>query len=261
MRPFRLSGGFLGAAILLLWAGALSPALAQDKLTAAENEQQYAACMVLVDKNPTEALESAVEWGKRGGGDAADHCQALALIGLRQFEDAGLLLERIAETMPQVKAPIASEVFGQAAYAWKYAGKNERALHDLNQGLMLQPRNGELLIDRAFIYGESGMYFEALDDLNTAADILPGRPDILSYRASAYISLSQLDLAQDNLDQALAIAPNFPQALLERGKLRALQGNKDEARKDFLSVLEKAPKSDAASAAQEQLEKLDLKVE
>ena len=238
-----------------------SSAWAQDTLTSAENEQQYSACMVLVDKNPTEALESAVAWEKRGGADAAQHCQALALIGLRQYEDAGVLLERIAETMPQVRAPIAAEVFGQAAYAWKLAGKDERALHDLNQGLLLQPKSGELLIDRALLYGESGMYFEALDDLNVAADLLPGRPDIFAYRASAYISLSQLDLAADNLDQALLIAPDYPQALLERGKLRHLNGDKEGARKDLLRVLEVAPKTDVAGAAQQQLEKLDLKAE
>ncbi|WP_374313687.1 hypothetical protein [Dongia sp.] len=236
-------------------------ASAEEKLTSAENEQQYAACMVLVDQNATEALESAVAWEKQGGADAAQHCQARALIALGQYEDAGVLLERIAETMPQVKAPIASEVFAQAAYAWGLAGKLERALHDLNQGLMLQPKNGELLIDRAMLYGQNGMYFEALDDLNAAADLLPGRPDIYAYRASAYISMSELDLAGDNLDRALAIAPDYPQALLERGKLRQLQGDKDAARKDLLRVLEVAPKTDVAAAAQQQLEKLDLKAE
>lgn len=243
-----------------LWA-LPQAASAQEKLTTAENEQQYAACMVLVEQNASDALESAVAWEKQGGGDAAQHCQARALIGLGQYEDAGVLLERIAETMPQVKAPIASEVFAQAAYAWGLAGKMERALHDLNQGLMLQPRNGELLIDRAMLYGQNGMYFEALDDLNAAADLLPGRPDIYAYRASAYISLSQLDLAADNLDQALTIAPDYPQALLERGKLRLLQGDKDGARKDLLRVLEIAPKTEVAGAAQQQLEKLDLKAD
>lgn len=256
MRLFGIS--FTAAALLL--ASALA-AGAQEKLTAAENEQQYAACMALVDQNPTEALESAIAWEKQGGAEAAMHCQALAMIGLRQFEDAGLLLERVAETMPQVKAPIASEVFSQAAYAWKLAGKLDRALHDLNQGLLLHPRNVELLVDRALLYGESGMYFEALDDLNAAADLSPGRPDIFAYRASAYVSLSQLDLAADNLDQALAIAPDFPQALLERGRLQALRGDKDGARKDFLRILELAPKTDVANEAQRYLEKLDLKAE
>ncbi len=256
MRLTLILAGLLS--LSLMGAGA---ARAQDKLTPAENEQQYAACMALAGQNPTEALESAVAWEKQGGSDAAQHCQARALIGLKQYEDAAVLLEHIAETMPQVKAPVASEVFGQAAISWGLAGKKERALYDLNQGLALSPKNGELMIDRAALYNESGDYFKALDDLNAAADLLPGRPDIYAYRASAYLAINELDLAADNLDQALAIEPNYPQALLERGKLRGLQGDKENARKDFLRILEIAPKTDVAAAAQFQIEKLDLKKE
>lgn len=255
MRLTALLTGLLAVAVLPI------PASAQEQLTQAENEQQYAACMALAGQNPTEALESTVQWEKQGGSDAAQHCQARALIGLKQYEDAAVLLERIAETMPQVKAPIASEIFGQAAIAWGLAGKKERALYDLNQGLLLQPKNGELLIDRAALYSESGDYFKALDDLNVAADLLPGRPDIYAYRASAYLALNELDLASDNLDQALTIEPNYPQALLERGKLRRLLGDKQKAREDFMRVLEIAPKTDVAAAAQFQLEKLDLRSE
>jgi tetratricopeptide (TPR) repeat protein len=240
---------------------AVSSTLAQDTLTAAENEQQYAACMVLVDQNPTDALESAVAWEKRGGADAAQHCQALALIGLGQYEDAGVLLEKIAQTLPTVKARLASNVFMQAGRAWSMAGKVERALHDQNEGLKIDPRNVDLLLDRASTYGNSGMYFEALDDLNAAADLDSKRPDIFALRASAYIALGQLDLAADNLDKALTAAPDFPDALLERGRLHALNGEKDAARTDFLRVLELSPKTEVGSAAQRQLEKLDLKTE
>jgi len=256
MRLFALS---LLASTLSLCA--VAPAIAQDKLTAAENEQQYASCMVLVDKNPTEALESAVEWEKQGGADAAQHCQALAMIGLGQYEDAGVLLEKIAQTLPTVKARLASNVFMQAGRAWSMAGKVERALHDQNEGLKIDGKNVDLLLDRASTYGNSGMYFEALDDLNVAADLDPKRPDVFALRASAYIALGQLDLAADNLDKALTAAPDFPDALLERGRLHALNGEKDAARKDFLRILEIAPKTEVANAAQRQLEKLDLKAE
>ncbi|MBL8709810.1 MAG: tetratricopeptide repeat protein [Rhodospirillaceae bacterium] len=250
-----------GLTVGFFLAGVGAPALAQERLSEAENEQQYAACMVLVDQDPAGALESAVEWEKRNGGDAAEHCQALALIGLNRYEDAGVLLERIAQTLPNVKAPLASEVFGQAAYAWMLAGKPERALHDLNEGLKLAPDSAELLLDRAGVYGESGMFFEALDDLNAAVDLLPDRADIYVYRASTYIALNELDLAADNLDKALSLAPDFPEALLQRGRLFSLQGEADAARRDFMRILEIAPQSAAAEASQRQLEKLDIKAE
>jgi tetratricopeptide (TPR) repeat protein len=256
MRLFGIR--FTAAACLFLSAVG---AQAQDKLSSAENQQQYAACMVLVDQNPTEALESAVAWEKKGGADAAQHCQALAMIGLGQYEDAGVLLEKIAQTLPNVKARLASDVFMQAGRAWTMAGKIERALHDQNEGLKIDAKNVDLLLDRASTYGNNGMYFEALDDLNAAADLDGKRPDIFALRASAYIALNQLDLAADNLDKALTASPDFPDALLERGRLRALTGEKEGARKDFMRILQIAPKTDVANAAQRQLEKLDLKAE
>jgi tetratricopeptide (TPR) repeat protein len=256
MRSF---GHFL--AISLLLAAVAPTALAQEGLSPAENEQQYAACMVLVDRDPPAALESALEWEKQNGGDAARHCQALALIGLQRYDDAALMLEKIAQTLPQVKAPLASEAFAQAGYAWRLAGKDQLALHDFNEGLKLDPQNVELLVDRANLYGESGMFFEALDDFNAAVDLAPDRPDIYVFRASTYIDLDELDLASDNLDKALGLAPDFPEALLQRGRLRALQGDAEGARQDLMRILEIAPRSAAADAAQRQLEKLDIKPE
>lgn len=258
-RLFPKSGLFLAIAALL---AAFVPGLrAQEGLSPAENEQHYRACMKLVDQDPAGALESALEWAKQNGGDAAKHCQALALIGLQRYDDGALLLEQIAQTLPQVKAPLASEAFAQAGYAWRLAGKDQLALHDFNEGLKLNPQNVELLVDRANLYGESGMFFEALDDFNAAVDLAPDRPDIYVFRASTYIDMEQLDLANDNLEKALSLAPDFPEALLQRGRLRALEGNAEAARGDLMRILEIAPRSAAAEAAQRQLEKLDIKPE
>jgi tetratricopeptide (TPR) repeat protein len=235
-----------------------APVLAQDTLSPGENQQQYAACMVLVDQSPDQALESAIEWEKQGGGDAAKHCQALALIGLKRYDDAAFTLEQIAQTLPQVKAPLAAQAFAQAAQAWRLAGKDQLALHDMNEGLSLAPQDVDLLVDRAALYGESGMFFEALDDLNAAVDLAPSRADIYVYRASTYIDLNELELAGDNLNKALDLAPDYPEALLQRGRLRAVMGEKDAARADLMKVLEIAPKSAIAEAAQRQLEKIDI---
>lgn len=249
---------FILIALVLL---AVSPAAAQERLTEAQHRQQYDACMVLVDQDPAAALESALEWEKRKGGDAARHCQALALIGLARYDDGALLLEDIAQTLPQVKAPLAANAFAQAAYAWRLAGKEELALHDLNEGLKLVPEDVDLLVDRALLYGDSGMLFEALDDLNAANDLAPERPDIYVYRASTYIDLKEPDLAEDNVVAALALAPDFPDALLQRARLRASEGDAAAARADIMKILEIAPQSPIADAAQRLLEDLDIKVE
>ena len=243
------------AALGLAAPGLATPAWALD------NEAQYDACMNLLQRDPAGALDSAVEWERQGGGDAARHCKALALIRTGEVEDGALELERVAEAMPQERAPLAAELFGQAGQAWIKAGKPQRALYAQNQGLKLSPKSVELLIDRAVNYGTSGMYFEALDDLNAAVDLSPNDPDIYAMRAAAYRQLKEADLAEDNVEQALKLSPSHPAALLERGYLRRAKGDVAGARTDWLTVIQVLPGTDIANEAQKNIEKLDLKGE
>ncbi len=226
---------------------------------AIDDRAQYQACMVLVERDPSGALDSAVEWEKQGGGDAARHCKALAMIRTGDVEDGALELERVAEAMPQVRAPLAAELFAQAGQAWVRAGNPQRALYAQNQGLKLNPQDVELLIDRALTYGSSGMYFEALDDLNAAVDLNPGNPDIYAMRAAAYRQLENPDLAEDNIAQALKLSPSHPGALLERGYLRRANGDLVGARSDWLTVIQVMPGTDIANEAQKNIEKLDIR--
>ena len=72
--------------------GAAQPA-AQDQ---AAQQKKYQDCMKRAGKTPKAALKQAMEWEKAGGGDAARHCVAASYMGLKQFDDAAMELERIA---------------------------------------------------------------------------------------------------------------------------------------------------------------------
>ena len=223
-----------------------------------DNQAQYQACMTLLERDPAGAFDSALAWERQGGGDAARHCKALALIRTGAVEDGALELERVAEAMPQGKAPLAAELFAQAGQAWIKAGNPQRALYAQNQGLKLNPKDVQLLIDRAMTYGTSGMYFEALDDLNVAAELTPDDPEVYAMRAAAYRQLETLDLAEENIDQALKLSPSHPGALLERGYLRRAKGDIEGARTDWLTVIQVTPGSEIANEAQKNIEKLDI---
>lgn len=225
----------------------------------AQQERKYQDCMSQAQSAPKQALKQAMAWEKEGGGDAARHCVAASYMGLKQYDDAALELERIAETLPQVKAPIMAQLFGQAAQAWMQMDKPDRALADINQGLKVAKNNVDLLVFRATIYGNEDKYFEALDDLNAAYDLTSDRGTILVMRATAYRKLQQPDLAKDNVDLALKADPNDPDALLERGSQRAESGDKDGARADWMKTIELAPDSPAAADARDGLAKLDVK--
>lgn len=256
------------------WLIALLLALAVPRLAAAETaatatplpaaedqagqQKKYQACMKLAAKTPKAALKQAMEWEKAGGGDAARHCVANAYMGLKQYDDAAMELERIAQAMPQVKAPLMAELFLQAAEAWMAMDQPERALNDVNQGLTLNKNSVELLVYRAIIYGNQDKYFEALDDLNAAYDLTSDRAPILTMRATAYRKLEQPDLAKDNVELALKADPNNPEALLERGTQRAEAGDRDGARADWLRLIEIAPDSPAAEDARTGLAAIDV---
>ena len=248
-----------GPRAYFFWMMTIGTLCLASSASALDNQAQYQACMALLDRDAAGALDSAVEWEKQGGGDAARHCKALAMIRTGQVEDGALELERIAETMPQVKSPMAAKLFAQAGQAWIKAGNPQRALYAQNQGLKLNPKDVDLLVDRALTYGNSGMYFEALDDLNAAIDLSPDDADIYAFRAAAYRRLENNDLAEDNIEQALKLSPSHPGALLERGYLRRAQGDQKGAREDWLTVIQVMPGTDIANEAQKNIEKLDIK--
>ena len=241
-------------------AKAAAPAKEPSGLTdQAAEERKYQACMQQAAAAPKAALKQAMAWEKADGGDAARHCVAASYMGLKQYDDAAMELERIAQTMPQVKAPIMAQLFGQAAQAWMQMGKTDRALADINQGLKLNKNSVDLLVFRAVIKGNRENYFDALDDLNAAYDLTSDRAAILVLRATAYRKLEQPDLAKDNVEMALKADPSDPDALLERGTQRAQAGDRDGARQDWLKAIEVAPDSPAAEDARADLADLDVK--
>jgi len=253
--------------IALLLALALPPIAAADTanpapavpVDEAAQAKKYQDCMKQAQKAPKLALKQAMDWEKAGGGDAARHCVANAYMGLKQYDDAAMELERIAQTMPQVKAPMMAQLFGQAAQAWMNMNQPDRALADINQGLKLNKNSVDLLVFRAILYGNQEKYFEALDDLNAAYDLSSDRGTILVLRATAYRKLQQPDLAKDNIEMALKADPNDPDALLERGTQRAEAGDRDGARADWVQLIEIAPDSPAAEDARAGLASLDVK--
>ena len=230
-RGFRPLSFALGGSLLL----ALSlPAAAQAGSAPQEEAARYAACLALAEKAPGEALDSALAWEKAGGGDAARHCQALAMLGLGEAEDAAFALERLAADQPAAAGARAAALLAQAAQAWIAAGRSERALEDQSRALALHPGDAELWLDRALALGDDGRYEAALEDLAQASRLAGERADLLTYRAAALIHLRRPDEAGRALDRALALAPDHAPAWLERGRLLKAAGDRRGARAALL---------------------------
>jgi tetratricopeptide (TPR) repeat protein len=245
----------------------VTAASAQDESTDADrneefrNAQEYTACMTLAQRTPEEALGSAEAWEQAGGGDAARHCAAVALIGMGQYADAASRLEQLGTTLSTGDPALAAQILAQAGIAWQAAEQYERAVAVDTAALKLAPDNADILIDRSVNQFLLGKCWESIDDLNAANELSPDRGDILVFRASAYRCVESYELAREDVDRALALNPENLEALLERGTIRSLTGDPDGARADWLKVAEDAAGTPAGDAAQMNLERLDLKVQ
>ncbi|HZL58756.1 MAG TPA: tetratricopeptide repeat protein [Stellaceae bacterium] len=217
---------------------------------------QYDDCLAETRRDPKAAFATAENWRQAGGGFPAQHCAAIALLGLKQYAEAAKRLEELAGIMMRQPAELRAGALDQAGQAWLLAGNPAAAKIDFDGALTFAPRNAEFLIDRAEAYTDAGRYWEAIDDLNRALDLAPKNPIALLYRASAYRNAGGddgLELALADAEAALKLEPDWSPALLERGNIRRLKGDTKGARADWERVQQLAPNSAAAEYARNNL--------
>jgi tetratricopeptide (TPR) repeat protein len=217
----------------------------------------YQQCMNLARRDPAAAEKLALSWHERGGAHPADHCAAVALVGLKQYREAALRLETLANAMTKAPIGLRAEVLDQAGQAWGLAGDPVRAYAAAGEAVALQPNDLDLLIDRAQAAVSAGYLDKAVDDLDHVLKADPDRIDALIYRASANRALDRLDPALADVEKALARLPNSAPALLERGNIRRLKGDNGGALQDWQRVGQLAPGSQADMAAKANIEHLD----
>jgi tetratricopeptide (TPR) repeat protein len=251
----------LAAGIAALIAGPWSRGAADAAETYAKwiGDPDYGRCVAAARDNPKEGHRFATAWRRGGAGPAAEHCLALAMLGLGYSQEAAQRLEDLAARVGGGDPALAFELHSRAAGAWSQAAKTERARLAQSAALNLRPDDVELLIDRSIAAVTLGSFWDAVDDLNRAIDLAPRRADALTLRASAYRRLQTLDLAEEDIRRALAAEPGYPDALLERGIVRRIKGDTAGARRDWLAILRAEPESPAADLAREHLERLDVK--
>jgi tetratricopeptide (TPR) repeat protein len=217
----------------------------------------YDRCLKLAKQSPGAAQSLAQAWHERGGAHPADHCAAVALVGLRQYKEAATRLEALAQEMTTAPASLRAEVLDQAGQAWLLAGDPVRAYAASGQAVSLQPNDPDLRIDRAEAAASAGYFDKSVADLDHVLRAEPGRVDALIYRASANRSLGRLDPALADIEKALAQVPNSVPGLLERGNIRRLKGDLEGARQDWERIGQLAPGSKADMAARANLEHLE----
>lgn len=223
-----------------------------------DGPQEYRNCLILAKTKPEQGWEEALAWQSLGGGEAARHCGAVALIGLGKYGEAATRLETLANESVRADS-VRAEMMAQAGQAWMLLGNLQRADAAQRSALILSPGNPDILLDQAVLLAQLHHYNEAVDILSKVLRAQPNRIEAMVLRASAFRYLDNLPGAEDDVNSALKLDGDFPDALLERGMLRRLKGDDAGARADWLRTIELAPEAAAADTARTNLEKMDVK--
>lgn len=221
---------------------------------ATSSASRYQECVGAIAAAPESVLQLALAWQQEGGGAAAEHCVALALVALKRPGEAAVRLDHLAQT---AIAKNRASLFAQSGNAWLLAGQADKAEAALSSALAAAPGDVDVLIDRARARAMRKNWAGAESDLSQAYQLNNKRPDVLVLRASARSALGRKDQAKADIDAALAIDANFPDALLERGAMKMAAGDKSGARADWQQVLARAPNSAAGQAARKYMRELD----
>jgi tetratricopeptide (TPR) repeat protein len=246
----------LRALCLVLLAAILSwgtPAFAADARAEARN--RYEHCLSLAGLNPAAALGVAAAWTREHGGAAAQHCSAVALVGLKRYSEAAARLDALGGA-PGV-GELRASLFDQAGNAWLLAGDAARAVASFQAALALSASDPDLYADLARAEAERKDWKTVEADLNAALALAPRRADLLVLRASARHALGKLAAARADVGWALMLKPNAVEALVERGSIARDRGDLRAARADFQAVLKQGAAGEAADAARRNLAALD----
>lgn len=237
------------------------PARADDQ------EAHYRDCVQLSQRDPSKAYDQAQDWHDKGGGGAARHCAALALIGMGRYEDAATVLQQLADDV-QISATasplgehtgetLRADLLSQSGNAWLMAKQYSSAEKALTEALKYVAKDSpvarDIHVDRARAEGGDRDFDGAINDLNQAIQIDPGLAEAYIYKASALRETSQIDLAATTIETALRLDPGNIDALLERGYIRQLEKNYAGARDDWQRVVDQGKGSPIADQAAKNL--------
>lgn len=240
---------------------AASPALAAKASvlddTSLPGINRYERCISLAKTEARQAVFAADTWHVSGGGAAALHCAAIALVALHRYSEAAAKLDSAAEDSNAGDSELRATLFDQAGNAWLLAGQPQKAEASLTAGLAIAPKDNDLLFDRARARAARKAWSSAEADLTALLATDSNRADVFVLRASARHAEGRKDEARADIERALEVYPNYPEALVERGAMKYEAGDIIGARADWEQVVHDSPNGDAGAAARQRLEDMD----
>lgn len=171
--------------------------------TGQDDKRRYDACLAMAGSNPAGAFGVAAKWIQEHGGAPAEHCSAVALVGLKHYAEAAAKLDALGGA-PDVGALRAS-LLDQAGNAWLLAGDATHAVTSFRNALTVSANDPDLYADLARAQALTKDWRGVEQDLNAALAIDARRADLLVLRASARQALNNYEGARADLSQAFKL--------------------------------------------------------
>jgi tetratricopeptide (TPR) repeat protein len=127
-----------------------------------------------------------------------------------------------------------------AAYARR--GDYDRAIQNYDEAIRLNPNHADAFSNRGVAYARKGDYDRAIRDYDEAIRLNPNHANAFYGRGNAYRRKGDYDRAIENYDQAVRLNPNHAQAFSNRGVARGLKGDYDHAIEDYDLAIRLNPK-------------------
>lgn len=147
--------------------------------------------------------------------------------------------ERAQEILDNIKNQNMDDESFRAAYDFISKGQEEKGLEEIRRFLQNNPKvwNAWFMLGwglrRLERYGDAKMAF--LEALKNGGD---GNADTYNELSLCYVQEKEFDAAKDALLKAMALEPESTKIISNLGYLALAQGNKEEARNYFATVLE-----------------------
>src|SRR5262245_18145881 len=162
----------------------------------------YNTCIKRAERHPDEALEMAMNALGEGEEASAEHCAAVALVGLKQYGEAARRHDALARKSSAGDVETRAMLLDQAPHAWILSGQPELATASFTAALTLMPGEAEYLIDRASASALAKKWAAAETDLSSALSSEPGNGSALVLRASARRAQNNIKGAMGDVTQA-----------------------------------------------------------
>lgn len=241
---------------------AVKLALALAFATPAAAVETYDDCIAMIETDPDRAQREAGDWSRYGtGGAAARHCYALALLAIGAPDRAVDELIGAATEETGLPDSARADLLVQAGELLIDTNDLLTAAVVAEQAVRLAPRGASALGLRGAVHAANGDLAAAIRDLDEALTRGGAEPRYLLRRAAAYRRQGNLIAARDDASYATELSPDSAEAWLERGRIEAGIGDKDNARQSLLAAIALDGTGRMGATARNVLQRMEAGVE